>query len=308
MLNVELLQILNSLTALGSQQWFLFALASAVITAIIAVMEKRLLQHEHTLTFSAGHALLAFLLSLPLLFFADFSKVTPFILVMMYFGMFAAAGAFWLTARGVKHLEMSISSPLTVVNLAFIPFLAFFFLGERLSLQQGAGIFLIFIGVVALEFFQHNSKLFRFSDLLRDKYLVLTIIGGLLYAVTAIVDKVSLSTLDPFTYLVIAHFFIAINSLLIMAFLDHEFKKDLRQLFSQDAKTVFVVSLLSIVQRLSLAFAIQGAFVSLAVAVKKLSSLFATIMAGRLFHERHIVQKTLVSLIMIAGAALLVLS
>ncbi len=306
--NVELLQILNNLAQLGSQQWFLFALASAVVTAVIAVMEKRLLQHEHTLTFSAGHALLALLLTLPLLFFADFSKVTPFILVMMYFGMFAAAAAFWLTARGVKHLEMSVSSPLTVTNLAFIPFLAFFFLGERLSLQQAAGVLLIFAGVVCLEFFQHNSKLFRLSDLLRDKYLVLTLIGGFLYAITAIVDKTALSALNPFTYILIAHFFIAVNSLLIMAFLDHEFKKDLKQLFSQDAKTVFVVSLLSVVQRLSLAFAIQGAFVSLAVAVKKLSSLFATLMAGRLFHEHNILQKTLVSLIMIAGAAMLVLS
>lgn len=308
MMTFDVLQIANNVGQLASQQWFLFALASAVITAVIAVMEKRLLQHEHTLSFSAGHALLALLLSLPLFFFADFSKVTLFILAMMYFGMFAAAAAFWLTARGVKHLELSISSPLTVVNLAFIPFLAFFFLGERLSLQQGAGILLIFVGVIALEFFQHNSKLFRLSELLQDKYLVLTIIGGLLYAITAIVDKAALSSLDPFTYILIAHFFIAVNSLLIMAFLDHEFKKDLKQLFSQDAKTVFVVSLLSIVQRLSLAFAISGAFVSLAVAVKKLSSLFATIMAGRLFHERNIFQKTLVSLIMIAGAALLVLS
>lgn len=308
MLNADLLQIVNTLAQLSSQQWFLFALTSAVVTAVISVMEKRLLQHEHTLTFSAGHALLALLLSLPLLFFADFSKVTPFILVMMYFGMFAAAAAFWLTARGVKHLELSISSPLTVTNLAFIPFLAFFFLGERLSLQQGAGVFLIFVGVIALEFFQHNSKLFRLSDLLHDKYLVLTIVGGLLYAFTAVVDKAALSSLDPFTYLVIAHFFIAVNSLLIMYVLDHEFKRDLKQLFSQDAKMVFLVSLLSVFQRLSLAFAISGAFVSLAVAVKKLSSLFATLMAGRLFHERHIVQKMAVSLIMLAGAFLLVVS
>ncbi len=289
--------------------WFLFALASAVITAIISVIEKRMLQHEHTLSFSAGHALTALVLSIPFLYFADFSKVSLSTLLVMYVGMFIAALAFWFTARGVKHLELSVSSPLTVVNLAFIPFLAFFTLGERLSLQQAAGIFLIFAGVVALELIIHKGKAFPlFSTKGNEKYVALTVGGTLLYSFTALVDKAILSTIDVFTYLIIAHFFIAINSLLIMALLDKQFKSDLKQLFSQDAKSVFLVSLLSVLQRLSLAVAISGAFVSLAIAVKRLSTLFSIFLGGRLFHEDKIREKIIVSLVMLAGAALIVVS
>ncbi len=289
-------------------EWFLYAIAAAVVTSITAVTEKKLLQHEHALSFSAGHALVVLLLSLPLLLFVDFSVVTLSSLVIMYAGMACAAIAFYLTAKGIKHLELSVSSPLMVANLVFLPFLAFFLLGERLSLQQTTGLLLIFTGVLALELIVHSKKFAMFSMKGKEKYFSLLFVAGFLYALTAIVDKHILSSWSPFTYLFLAHVFIAFNSLILFAILDRDFKRDLKQLFSQDLKTMLLVSLLSLIHRLLLSFAVAGTFVSLAVAVKKLSALFSTILAGRLFHEEKIAEKIVVSIIMLIGAALLVSS
>ncbi len=288
-------------------EWYFFAIASAIVTAIIGVTEKKILQHEHSLTFSVTHALIALVISLPFFIYFDFSTITPQLIIAIYFAMLLAAAAFWLTAKGVKHLELSVSSPLTLLNFIFLPFLAFLFVGERLSFKQIAGVCLILLGVLALELIVHRGKFFpHIKTKGKEQYFLFMLIAGLFYAVTAILDKHLLAAVNPFTYLLLAHFFIALNSLLFFAFFDKEFKRDLKKIFSQDLKTTIFVAFLSIIQRLTFAFAASAAYISIAVAIKRLSILFSALLAGKLFHEKNIVEKLAVSILMLIGALLLV--
>ncbi|MFH0713834.1 MAG: EamA family transporter [Candidatus Micrarchaeota archaeon] len=289
--------------------WFWYALGAAVIVALSAMTEKKILQHEHSLSFSTGYSLVVLLLSLPLFFFADFSTLTRETLVFLYIGTWLASIGFWLNAKGTKHLDLSIASPLTVSSLAFLPFLAFFLVGEKLVLQQIIGVALIFIGVVALELIIHHGKLFPvISTKGKERYISLMLLAGLLYALTAIVDKTVLSTWSVFTYLLIAHCFIAFNSVILMWVIDENYKRDLKKLFSQDWKIIVLDSILSVFARLLTMFAISGAYVSLVVAVKRLSALFTTVVGGKLFHEKNLKEKIAISIMMVAGAALLALS
>ncbi len=289
--------------------WYLFAFGTAIITAILSVSEKSILKHEHSLSFSTAHALLALLFSIPLLFFVDFSKVTLEFIAVIYFTTLLGAVAFWFSMRGLKHLQLSVASPLLVTSLLFTPFIAFFAIGEHLSLQQMFGVFLILLGVFILEVLTHGGKLFPLISLKgKEKYFTFMLFAGLLLAITSTIDKFLLSNLDVFTFILLVHLFMALNSVILLVFVGKTFRKDLKVLFSRDLKQVMFVSFLTVINRMMLAIAISGAFVSVAVAIKHLNTLFATLLAGKLFHEDKIVEKTAITLIMLVGAALLVLS
>ncbi len=295
--------------ALGApdMSWFLYALAAAILISLVAVTEKKILQHEHSLIFSAVNSIIILLLSVPLLFFANFSTLTTETLILIYICTLIAAIAFWLTAHGVKHLELSVASPLMVLNLVFVPFLAFIFVGEKLSTTQIAGVLLILIGVLALELIVHHGKLLPIIPTKgKESIFAIMFIAGLMYAATSIFDKHLLKTLDPITYLVIAHFFIAINTVALSLLFDKTLKQDLKLLFAQDLKTTLLNSILLLAERLCLTFAIATTSVSVAIAIKRLSIIFSTLLAGKLFHEKNIGQKVAVCIMMLAGVVLLV--
>ena len=99
--------------------WFLFALGSAIFAALSALTEKKSLIKIHAMEFSCALAILNFLLSLPLIFLADFN-IPLFVLVVMYASSIIATVAFLFIAKAVRHLEVSLVSPLLNLNPAIL--------------------------------------------------------------------------------------------------------------------------------------------------------------------------------------------
>jgi len=106
----------------------------------------------------------------------------------------------------------------------------------------------------------------------------------------------------------LVHFFIAIN-FIIMILLFHDGFEGIGKGIKHNWKWVFVVAVLVVGARLAQQYAVSlpGVLISLVVPIKRLSALFATIIGGELFHEKHILRKSIACVIMIIGAVLIIL-
>jgi len=59
--------------------------------------------------------------------------------------------------------------------------------------------------------------------------------------------------------------------------------------------------------RLAQMQAIQLAYAGLVIAIKRMSAFFVVLIGGEIFHEKNLLRKSIACLIMIGGAALIVL-
>ena len=288
--------------------WFLLAIGSAVLWSVSQALNKKALLSEHSLSFSAGYAIALLVFSIPLLLLADFTPFSTTTLAIMYASSVFSTIALWLLAKGTKHMELSASSPLLITSVLFVPIVAFFVIGEKLALTQLAGILLIFAGVLFLESLVVHSSFLPFS-FHKNQYFYDLLIAAFLMSLAAVADKIVITTVAaPYAFLIIIHFLIAVNTVILLLVFDHNFKKDLGQLVAQDLKITAASAALSVVSGVLFLAALSQSLVSLTIAVKRLQSLFSVFLGGKFFHEDRIKEKAAATLIMVIGALLLALS
>ncbi len=284
-------------------QWFLLALLSAIFLSASSIIEKQVLKKVHAMDFSSAHAVLNFFLSLPFIFFIDWQEVTGIIILFTLTASLFSALAFLLSAKGVRHLELSTVSPLLSLSPGVTAVIAFLVLGEKLHFLGIVGIGFMIIGSYILSSHPHQKLLDPLRTTIRSKYIYFIFLAIIFYSIGSIFDRAILHTFSTALpiYFLFVHFFIALLFIPISGIFGFGLK-GIRQGFRDGGIGLFSVSILSMISTFFQMFAIQLVPVALVSGVKRSSSFFTTIIAGELFHENNLKRKIIASCIIIVGS------
>lgn len=293
---------------LNSMTWFGYAVLCAFVSSLSAIVEKKTLAHVHAMDFSIALALVAGILSAPILFTSSWVSVTVPMLMLSFLVSILAAFAFIGVTRGVKHLDISTSSSLFLLSPFMTTILAFILLGESLSLLQFGGILLIGVGTYILET-THTMRFREFlHNMLGDRYTRYILIGLLLYSFCALGDRIILGRMrvDPKLYVAIIQLFLAIEFIGIALYYRGGIGESLRVMQSE-WKKVLMIGILTTGYRWMQSEATALAAIGLVIAVKRSSTLFTTLIGGGMLHEKELLRKSIACLIMICGVYLIAL-
>jgi len=289
--------------------YWLYALISGFFISGSTIVEKKILKTEHALEYSVTFAVCNALLSAPLAFFIDFSKIalTPLIIIFVV-SIGHIISALFLT-KATRHMEISVVSPIMILAPGITAALAFFFLGEALTRPQIGGLALLLVGLYVLE--THPKVSFRESAraFSSARYMHFLLAAVVMQSFGAIADRYILTqyTIGVIGYLFFAQLFSAFH-LLILSLVHYDGFREVSRGFRDGGWWIVLGSTLIIISRLSLVQAISLGSVGLVVALKRMSGLFTALVGGELFHENHLLQKSIASAIMIVGVLLIALS
>jgi drug/metabolite transporter (DMT)-like permease len=286
--------------------WFILALLSAVLSATASIFEKKILFKLGALEFSFLLAVFNLIFSIPFFFSVDFAAVPINSLFLLYLKTILGAFAFWNVMLAIKNMELSGALPLLVLTPGFVALFAFLILGESLSNLEIIGMILLLSGTYILERrgkdFWEPFKIFVKSK--NHHYIVLAL---LIFTTTSIMDKWLLRDyqLAPMAFIPFQHLFLAINFLLIVLFTEFGLFKKIKTHSKSVWGIVILISIFTVGYRYFQIESVKIASVALVLTVKRSSVFFATIIGGKIFKEHHLLRKAIATLIMIAGAVIM---
>ncbi len=287
-------------------QWFIFALGAAVLTSFVSVIEKKVLFKEHAAEFSATLAILNFAITIPFFYLIDFS-IEPFVWILIILAAFFASVGFLFVAKAVRHMEISAASPLLNFGPGFTAMVAVLLLGEILSPLNVIGILTLMIGSYVLEIdFKSHSMLTPLKKIYKSKYIHYIFIALGSYSFSAVSGKYALNFIDPISLVLLQQLFIAIIFLFILKLFYDGFH-GIKHGIKKAGWWIILMASITVSYRILQAFAMKITFVSLVMPIKKLSTLFATVLGGEIFKEHGLYQKIIACVIMLIGAYLVVI-
>ncbi len=294
--------------------WIAFAFLSMILATAAAITQKKTLKKEHAMEYSAVMTLCAAILTIPLWFKINWSNLNWQVVGLMYFNSILAGVAYLLVAKAIRHMEISIVSPLLMIGPAFTAIAAWLLIGEQLTKLQLGGLALLITGTYVLEAKQTTKILKPFKRLFESRYTKFILAALTIYAITGTIDKKIVGTvstggfgISATTYIPLIHAFLAINYFIMLSYF-HDGYHGIMHGFNNAGGWIFAVALLTVGYRLAQQHALtfEASKVALVVAIKKTSALTTTLIGGELFHEKHLFKKTLACVIMVAGAIMII--
>ncbi len=289
--------------------WIVYSLLSALSNTFGVILEKKALVKERAVEFAMITSLHCAVLSIPLLFFVNFSAlpVQPLVYAFFFSALPGAIG-FYLIARSIRHLEVSIVGPLFVLNPAMVSVFAYFFLSEKTTWAQMIGMAILLIGSYVLELNGTHDLLDPIKAFAKSKYLHLMLIALMLYSIGTVYDRFLFVhyKVPVFSYFVFYNLMVGFAMALIYLIF-HRRTDGIKRGMALYGRTLFWVSIFEMLQRITMLLAVNAAFVSLATAIRRMSAIFTVIIGGEIFHERHLIRKTVATTIMVLGAILIAL-
>jgi drug/metabolite transporter (DMT)-like permease len=286
--------------------WYVFAIISAIFSAIAAIFEKKALFKEFALNFSVVFGVITMFLAIPFLFFVDYSKISLIAILVLLFKVFLGAFAFLCVMKGLKDLEISNALPLLVLTPGLVAVFAFVFLGESLKSFEILGLILLIIGIYTMQLKGGEKILDPFKNFIKSKYHYPILLALVIFTTTAILDKALLSkfSLPVNAFIAFQYLFSAIF-MLSFVFLFGK-PKELKKTFKRSFFIILLISAFTIVYRYTEIISIKSAPVALALAIKRTSVFFAVLIGGKIFKDKNYLTKIIATAIMVIGAMLIV--
>jgi drug/metabolite transporter (DMT)-like permease len=284
--------------------WILLSLLTALAVASQDAWVKKQFGHL------SAHYMLAFpcLYSLPLfaagLCFIDFPRLDA-----TFFGAFVVSLplngiAFFLHMQAIRVSPLSLTVPYLAFTPVFMIFTGVLFLSELPNVWGASGILLVCLGSYILNLdVNHWHLLAPFKAIFKETGSWLMLVVALLYSFAAVIGKKAILHSSPLFFSFT--FFIILN-LLVLAFMMTFALIQLRTLLGLPCKGL-VAGLLLFGHALFHNWAIVLTKAAYMISVKRLSVLFGVIYGGILFKETHFWRRLSGSLLMLAGAVLIIL-
>lgn len=286
--------------------WYFFALASALFSAVAAILEKKSLFKEKAITFSTLFAIFNLFLAIPFFFFIDYQTIALSGIFVLFIKSILGAFAFFFVMQGIKNLELSSALPLLILTPGLVAFFGFIILGETLTGLELTGMFLLLGGVYYLQLKDKEKILDPFKGLFKSKGLIFIFMALLIFTTTSILDKAILKNfnLPVNAFMGFQHLFLAIIFLVFLIYKKET--KPLKSTIKNSWKIILLISAVSIIYRYTQIFAVKEAPVALVLSIKRISVFFAIIIGGKIFKEKHLIKKIIASTIMTIGAILII--
>ncbi len=283
--------------------WITFAIISALFSAAAAIGEKKTLLNTSAISFSLMLSVFNTILSLPFLFYTDFSVVTTEAILILFFKSTLGAFSFLFVMKGLKSLEISSSLPLLVITPGVVALLAFLFLGESLSSIEVLGMVILLFGTYLLQLKPDKGLWYPFQFNKQPKAMLYIVMAVLIFSVTSVLDKSLLVNykLPPLVFIPLQHvFYTLVFTLMFVIRRNNE--APLTGKLKSIWKLVLMVSVFTIIYRFSHIYAVKLGSVALVISVKRTSVFFATLIGGTYFNEQNLMRKTIATIFLIIGA------
>lgn len=285
--------------------WWGLILITAVIVAIVNIIKKHLLSNEHALEQLAAEVpfhLLAILFLIPIVEIPTLAEAT-----MILF----TAGVLFLTHlyrnKSYRHLPISTVSPLMNLSPLFLFIIAVGFLGERITNAQLLGVCLLMAGGYLLDL-KTRDWLAPLKSAAKSKHSVTVIATLIFISIMGSLDKVNIQELGIpvfsylfWLYLIYSTFTLALHT-----------KQYGHQTTIKNIKKhpgwLMLTGFLGVAQIALLYYTLSlpGVLIILVVPLRRTATLIETLVGGAIFHEKHLLQRSLASLIMVAGVLFII--
>ncbi len=296
--------------------WYIFGFLSALFIGLRFVTTKKVLFHEHSAEFLAILAIINFILVSPLVFAIKLVSVK--ILGLIFIEALVLTAAFLFEIKSFREFRISTVAPLLNLSPLFLVILAYIFLGEHLNTFQFIGIIILIGGAYLLEpiSLNHNNNYSNkkkkknnnhpLANLFSSRHSFYLFSALILLSVVALLDKVILGMIDVFNLIFYSRMFFALDSFIFLCIF-YDGAKGVKNGFSKVGIWIFIVALFMVLGDLSFFKAVSLTYVSLVIPIRRLATLFAALVGGKLFKEEGIFRKAIACIIMIGGAILIVL-
>jgi len=285
--------------------WYLLALLSALFMTGQELVKKRTLKHKHARSYTTTRVIFVAGLSLFLVPFLQPNLQFEIVFITFIVAVLSSIAILYMT-RAVRHMDISVVSPLNNIGPAFVLFFALIFLGETPSFAQLGGIMLLIIGTYLLEVRSHHRTFDPVLEFVKSRYMHYLLGTVIFFSLLSIFEKSILTGfLTPLTYMFLYWCFVMISLVFLQWYRMglQEVKKEASQhfgsyilgaAFTLGAGITFLTSLLYIP-------------VTIAVPLRKTNTLFTTLIGGRMFKEKNSRMKAAACGIMVAGAFLILM-
>lgn len=284
--------------------WFYLAFASAILSAVAAILQKKVLFNLDALEFS--FILSVFNTILVLFYFTniDFQSLNVNGLLILYLKTILGAAAFWFVMLAIKNMEISGALPLMTLTPGLIAIFSFLLIGESIEHLEILGMVLLLIGTYILEIKKGESSFNPFKIFFRSEYHHYIVYAILLFTISSILDKVILKEykLQPITFVFFQQIFLTFNFLLFLLFKKKNILIVLSKINSANFKWILLISIATIGYRYTQIEAIKIAPVALVISIKRTSVFFASVIGGKIFSEKMLLKKGIAIIIMLVGA------
>lgn len=286
--------------------WLVYCLGAALFQSGSTLLVKKQLVKNHSTEFLTIYMFFSGLLSLFLIPFVKFNIDTyTFFLLFMLAIIFVEAAIF--STKALKHMEISTAVPMTNLSPIFLLVLAYFFLGEKINGIQFLGILFLVFGAYILESDNTKKAITNpLSKLKKSKHLHCAVFGIILYSIAAITEKYMFNKnlTDPLSMVFYVAFFSSIITLTFQLILFDNFK-GVKYTFKKSWFYILICAVMFLLSTGFYYFSIDLIYVSIALPVKRISTLISTILGGRFFHEKYILYKSIACIVMLLGLYLI---
>lgn len=284
-------------------QWYIFVIISAILISISELMKKKVLYKEHSAEFSTTYSIIITLLMLPFINHLNLD-LPNFVLALLFIKSILLLTSSLLFMKAIKHNELSQVMPLKNLSPVFLIIIAFFLLNEHINTTKMLGIIIIMISGYLLE-----KESLKDHKVFRNKYFFYVIISMIFVSFAAVIDKFIIKYTNIFTILFIPFFLMTIY-LLIIQFTLYKGFKDIKHSIKNGGYWLILSAVTILLSDLTYfsSVAISGTLISLIIPLRRLSTLFSTIIGGAIFHERFISDRVSLCIFMLMGVYLLVIA
>ncbi|MFW6383117.1 MAG: EamA family transporter [Nanoarchaeota archaeon] len=281
--------------------WVFLCILSAVFFALNHIVSKEFSIRENITKFFPLFYLFSFFLLLPFITWLQVIPNLQVLITLSLFSLFTILGTFFLFYAYSKT-AISTSGPLLNFSPIILFITSFFILGERASGISVIGVIFIIVGGYLISLKNVREWYYPFTSL-PIKYFGIVLLTLFFWSLAAPLAKLTLKEMNVYSftlYTMLFGFFVwfiieKIRGVSIICLFKRHWKISLYgAFFYLGAEIAFFMAL-----------SIPEVFVSLAIPIKRTSSLFVVLMGGKFFHEKNIGQKLIACAIMLSGVFLI---
>lgn len=282
--------------------WFILATCSALLSAVSAVLQKRILRTLDAVEFSFSVSLTIVVLSSFIPITTDLTSVAPNALAIIVGKSILGASAFLLVMMSLRNGPISSALPLLGLTPAATALISYLITGEGIRPLEWAGIGLMFTGAVLLDKGPGNVFMTPWKTILASKQYYYALGAVALFAFSSVFDKILVSGLHikPLSVLFYQHLIYTILFFSVLVLRRYPYTHTMRR-SAGEWKLIAAVAVLTLAYRFTQLEATVLAPVALVLAVKRSSILYASFFGGKMFSEERLKHKLIAAALIVAA-------